>query len=272
MPISPGYGATPLPVSSRLVLAIAYEPPSAPGNRASAVAQYRAKSALRSPARPKTARSYADDTWPGVSYPSGDSTWVSNAPSSRALACIRSAAACQPPLSAARTCTASLPEFRNTPRHRSATSYVRPGATPTRLLPAPIPASSCSPTRCRIPAGREGSTVSAKSVLRVLAGGSGRCASEAASTSPLSASATSHDSADSAGTAGAPGRGRTCTPGWWSSPGAGAAPGPPGVPGSAARGAATAAGPRASTPAAQSAQADAVVRDASDREENPIFI
>ncbi|GHD32886.1 hypothetical protein GCM10010335_25310 [Streptomyces galbus] len=251
------------------MLAIAYEPPPAPGNCACAVAQYRAKSALRSPARPNTARSYADETCPGVSYPSGDSTWVSSAPSSRAVACIRSAAACQPPLSAASTCTASLPELRNTPRHRSATSYVRPGATPTRLLPAPIPASSCSLTRCRIPAGSDGSTVSAKSVLRVLAGGSGRCASEAASTSPLSASATSHDSADSAGTAGAPGRGRTCTPGMWSSPGAGAAPGPPG---SAARGVATAAGPRARTPAVQSAQADTVVRDTNDREENPIFI
>lgn len=45
---------------------ISYEPPLA-GNFARTVAQYRAKSALRSPARPKTARSYADDTWPGVS-------------------------------------------------------------------------------------------------------------------------------------------------------------------------------------------------------------
>ncbi|KUN41549.1 hypothetical protein AQJ30_01800 [Streptomyces longwoodensis] len=149
---------------------------------------------------------------------------------------------------------------------------MRPGATPTRLLPAPIPASSCSLTRCRIPAGSDGSTVSAKSVLRVLAGGSGRCAPDAASTSPLSASATSHDSADSGGTAGAPGRGRTCTPGWCSSPGAGAAPGPPPGAGSATRGAATAAGPRASTPAVQSAQADTVVRDTNDREEDPIFI
>lgn len=38
-----------------------------PGNSACAVEQYRAKSGLRSPARPKTARSYAEDTWPGVS-------------------------------------------------------------------------------------------------------------------------------------------------------------------------------------------------------------
>lgn len=65
--MSPGYGSTPsLPVSSRLVFWIAYEDPS-PGNSASAVEQYRAKSALRSPARPNTARSKAEDTWPSVS-------------------------------------------------------------------------------------------------------------------------------------------------------------------------------------------------------------
>ncbi len=68
MPISPGYGSTPAaPVSSRLVLRISYDQPPLPGNEASAVPQYRAKSALRSPARPNTARSYADETWPGVS-------------------------------------------------------------------------------------------------------------------------------------------------------------------------------------------------------------
>lgn len=62
MPIRPGYGSTPsAPVSSRLVFSISYAP-SSPGNMASTVEQYRAKSALRSPARPKTARSYADET------------------------------------------------------------------------------------------------------------------------------------------------------------------------------------------------------------------
>ena len=45
----------------------AVRPAARPGTCAVAVAQYRAKSALRSPARPKTARSYADDTWPGAS-------------------------------------------------------------------------------------------------------------------------------------------------------------------------------------------------------------
>ncbi|GAA3846524.1 hypothetical protein GCM10023083_90060 [Streptomyces phyllanthi] len=91
------------------------------GNFASTVAQYRAKSALRSPARPKTARSYADETCPGASYPSGDTTRVSSAPRERAFVCICAAVVRQPPLSAARTCTASLPELRKTPRHRSAT-------------------------------------------------------------------------------------------------------------------------------------------------------
>ncbi len=49
------------------MLMIPYESPFRPGNIASTLAQYRAKSGLRSPARPKTARSYADDTWPGAS-------------------------------------------------------------------------------------------------------------------------------------------------------------------------------------------------------------
>lgn len=58
MPINPGYGATPfVPLSRRLVLTMPYVPPWRPGKRASAVAQYRAKSGLRSPARPNTARS-----------------------------------------------------------------------------------------------------------------------------------------------------------------------------------------------------------------------
>jgi hypothetical protein len=49
------------------VFRISYDDPPPPGNHAVGVAQYRANSALRSPARPNTARSYADDTWPGVS-------------------------------------------------------------------------------------------------------------------------------------------------------------------------------------------------------------
>ena len=84
-----------------------------------------------------------------------------------------------------------------------------PSATPTRLLPSPIPDSSCSVTVCRRPPGSTGSTVSAKSVFKVLAGGSLRCASCAASTAPVRASATSQDRAETSGTAGAPARGRT---------------------------------------------------------------
>ncbi|EST20094.1 hypothetical protein M878_40500 [Streptomyces roseochromogenus subsp. oscitans DS 12.976] len=80
------------------------------------------------------------------------------------------------------------------------------------LLPAPMSASSSSRTVCLIPAGRVGSTVSANSVFRVLAGGSLRCASFAASTSPLPASATTQDSADTSGTSGAPRRSRTWVP------------------------------------------------------------
>ncbi|SER49495.1 hypothetical protein SAMN04487983_101767 [Streptomyces sp. yr375] len=267
------------------MFAIPYDPPPSPGKLASAVPQYRAKSALRSPARPNTARSYADDTWPGVSYPSGDRTCVSRAPRDRALACIRTAATSQPPLSAARTCTASLPELRNTPRHRSATWYVCPSATPTRLLPGPMPISSSSLTRCRRPPGRVGSTVSAKRVFSVLAGGSLRCAFDAASTSPVPASATSHDRAETSGTSGLSRCGLTCVPDRYSRDGSGAStrgpPGPPGPPGTArppgagAAGSASAkeatavgaAGPRARAPATQNAQAATAAR-----EENPIVI
>lgn len=204
-PISPGYGSTPsAPVSSRLVFSISYDQPPPPGNLDTAVPQYRAKSGLRSPARPNTARSYADDTWPGVSYPSGDRTCVSSAPSERALACICPTVVGKPPFIEASTWTASFPELRKTPRHRSAIRYVRPSATPTLLLPSPMPSSSSSRTVCRSPAGSPGSTVSANRVFNVLAGGSLRCASCAASTSPVPASATSQDNADTSGTRGAP--------------------------------------------------------------------
>ncbi|AOR36141.1 hypothetical protein BFF78_38355 [Streptomyces fodineus] len=137
---------------------------------------------------------------------------MSRAPSERALACIRSAVAAQPPAREASTCTASLPERRKTPRHRSATWYERPSRTPTRLLPGPMSASSSLRTVCRVPAGSDGSRVTANRVFRVLAGGSLRCASLAASTSPLPASATSQDSADTSGTSGASGCGRTWVP------------------------------------------------------------
>ncbi len=69
--------------------------------------------------------------------------------------------------------------------------------------------------------GRPGSTVRANSVFMVLAGGSSRCASAAASTSPLSASATSQDSAETSGTSGAPRRSLTCVPERWSRDGFG---------------------------------------------------
>ncbi|KUM95585.1 hypothetical protein AQI88_16040 [Streptomyces cellostaticus] len=87
-----------------------------------------------------------------------------------------------------------------------------PSSTPTRLLPSPTSSNSSYRTVCRRSAGREGSTVRANSVFRVLAGGSLRCASPAASTSPLPASATSQDSAETSGSPGAPRCGRTCVP------------------------------------------------------------
>ncbi|CCK32441.1 putative secreted protein [Streptomyces davaonensis JCM 4913] len=105
--------------------------------------------------------------------------------------------------------------------------------------------------------------------MRVLAGGSLRCASFAASTSPVSASATTHDSAETRGTRGAPARGRTCVPERPSSDGNGpaAARARSGPPDSAPPSPATAAGPSASSPATQSTQVDTATR-----EENLIVI
>lgn len=119
-----------------------------------------------------------------------------------------------------------------------------------------------------MPAGRDGSTVMANSVLRVLAGGSLRCALWAASTSPVRASATSQDRAETFGTRGVRAPGRTWTPGRYSSEGCGAAaPGTAGTVGSAPPGTAAAAGITARSPAVQSAPADTATR-----EENPMII
>lgn len=90
-----------------------------------------------------------------------------------------------------------------------------------------MPCSSCPVTVCRASAGSTGRTVRANSVLSVLAGGRARCASCAASTSPVVASPTTHDSADTSGSAGAPERGCTCVPDVYRSEAAGrGAPGP----------------------------------------------
>lgn len=119
-----------------------------------------------------------------------------------------------------------------------------------------------------MPAGRSGSTVSANNVLSVLAGGSLRCASCAASTSPLSASATTHDSAETSGRRGAFVSGRTWVPDRYSSRGCGAeACGPPGASGSEPVDATAAAGASTSRPAVHSAQADATAREG-----NPMVI
>ncbi|GGM08325.1 hypothetical protein GCM10010129_60310 [Streptomyces fumigatiscleroticus] len=90
----------------------------------------------------------------------------------------------------------------------------------------------------------------------MLAGGSLRCASCAASTSPVRASATSQDRAETVGTPGAPARGRTCVPGLSSGDGRDATvpSSPSGTPGSAAAGAS------AGRNAAQSAQVDTAAR------------
>ncbi|GEJ98743.1 hypothetical protein TNCT1_10200 [Streptomyces sp. 1-11] len=119
-----------------------------------------------------------------------------------------------------------------------------------------------------MPAGRPGSRVRANRVFMVLAGGSRRCASFAASTLPLSASATSQDSAETAGTSGAPRWGLTCVPEWLSRDGGGTVVRGPGGAGSPARCAAeAAAGARARTPAAHREQAVTATR-----RENPVII
>ncbi|KOU54240.1 hypothetical protein ADK54_02050 [Streptomyces sp. WM6378] len=130
---------------------------------------------------------------------------MSLAPRPSAFLCMSATVLSTPPFIAARTCTASLPERRNTPRHRSGTLYVWPGTMPTALLPSPMPLRSSSLTLRLASCGTPGSTVSAKSIFRVLAGGSGQCAFFAARTWPVSASATTQESAERpGGKAGAP--------------------------------------------------------------------
>jgi len=144
-----------------------------------------------------------------------------------------------------------------------------------------MPARSASETVCRTAGGSIGSTVTAKRVFNVLAGGSPRCAWCAASTSPVSASATSHDRAErSRGTPGTPGRGRTWVPGRSSGAGGGLAvlgvgpvcalPAPMREPVEVTSAPPRAtAGPdvRASAPTTQSAEQETAVRA-----ENPIVI
>ncbi|MGX1372134.1 hypothetical protein RKD19_007493 [Streptomyces canus] len=131
-----------------------------------------------------------------------------------------------------------------------------------------MPASSFSPTVCLSPPGSTGRTVSANSVLSVLAGGSRRWASCAARISPLWASATTHESADTSGTRGAPRCGRTWTPGRYRRAGdADAGGGAPGAPGSEPVCAAAVAGARTSSPVTHSAQVETATREG-----NPIVI
>lgn len=130
-------------------------------------------------------------------------------------------------------------------------------------------ASSFAVTVCRVLPGRTGRTVRANSVFRVLAGGSLRCASCAASTSPVPASATSQDSAVRSGSSGASRCGLTWVPSPKRTEGSGtAAWGAPGGAGAAVLGwAAATVGVRVSMPATQRAQADT-----ANREEGPISI
>lgn len=96
----------------------------------------------------------------------------------------------------------------------------------------------------------------------MLAGGSLRCASWAASTAPLWASATTQDSAETEGTPGTPAGRRTWVPGRCSGSGRGAAAREPSAaPGSAPPWAPAAFGASPSAPTAQSAQVAAKTRE-----------
>src|SRR5690606_17122045 len=82
------------------------------------------------------------------------------------------------------------------------------------LEPEPTPARSEGTTVCFSERGHFGSSVSANSIFRVLAGASRQCALCAASTSPDSASATIQDRPDSSfGSTGTPLARLTCVPG-----------------------------------------------------------
>ncbi|EPD63111.1 hypothetical protein HMPREF1211_03452 [Streptomyces sp. HGB0020] len=135
-----------------------------------------------------------------------------------------------------------------------------PSATPTLLLPGPMSAISSSSTVCCRSAGRTGSTVRANRVFSVLAGGSARWASCAASTSPVRASDTSQDSAETSGSPGAFRWGRTTVPSRYRYDGCGS-PARAGAGGVGSAPAAAATGANAMTPATQSTQVAAAARD-----------
>ena len=92
-----------------------YVLPFRPGKSYRCVVAYLRNSGLARPSRANSARSYADETWPGASSPLGLTARVSKAPSRLASSFINRIAAGTPPLALASALAASLPDGRKRP-------------------------------------------------------------------------------------------------------------------------------------------------------------
>ncbi|SHN45478.1 hypothetical protein SAMN05443668_11269 [Cryptosporangium aurantiacum] len=158
---------------------------------------YLRKSARAKSARAISARSYALVHWPGPSRPDGVTAWVSFAPSLAAVAFIAASPPFMPespPASRASTFAASLPETSIRPSRIVSILYRPPSTSPTAELPDSN-ARSPAVTVTTWLGFTSGSAVRAVSSFSVLAGGCRACGAQAASTSPLSRSATTQERA-----------------------------------------------------------------------------
>lgn len=168
-----------------------------PGIWADLVAVYFRKSARAKSAFAISARSYALVHWPGPSSPDGVEAWVSFAPSASAVSFIAASpplTPASPPASRASTFAASLPETSIRPSSTVSTLYRPPSTSPTAELPD-SKARSPAVTVTTWPGFTVGRAVSAVSSFRVLAGWCRACGAHAASTAPLSRSASTQECA-----------------------------------------------------------------------------
>jgi hypothetical protein len=148
---------------------------------------YRRKSASLNAARVISARSYAEtDCGPRPSSPDGVAACVSYARISLAVAFISASVLAVPPAARASAFAESLPDIMNSVWNSRSTEYFPPGTRPTRV-PSTFTSSAVAVTTCR--RFSRGISVSPVSSLSVLAGRNLPCGSRAASTLPVSRSA-----------------------------------------------------------------------------------
>jgi hypothetical protein len=157
------------------------------GTRPRSWLSYRRKSASLNAARVISARSYAEiDCGPRPSRPDGVAACVSKAWMSLAVWFISASVFAAPPAARASAFAESLPDIMNSVWNSRSTEYFPPGTRPTRV-PSTFTSSAVAVTTWR--RFSRGISVSPVSSLSVLAGRNLPCGSRAASTLPVSRSA-----------------------------------------------------------------------------------